>query len=109
MPEISLESGNHHVVIGDSVLATQLQFNCSQTDQRKGYLYASVEVGNKTDATISLSYHFYWYDANGLEISHSTSTWRTLIISPNQILLLHAQAPTTAATQYRIVVRDANK
>ncbi|MEC6795664.1 YcfL family protein [Photobacterium sp. S4TG1] len=104
--KISLENSNHHVVIGNTVLANKLQFSHSKTQRRDGYLHASVEVMNKTDVTISLSYHFYWYDANGLEINHSTSTSQTLIINHNQVLLLQGIAPNTAATQYRIVVRD---
>lgn len=105
---IRIESGNHHVVIGNTVLANKLQFNDSQTNQRNGHLQASVTVMNKTDASISLAYHFYWYDVNGLEISHPTTIWRTLIINQGQVLLLQALAPTTAATQYRIAVRDAD-
>ncbi|WP_413524849.1 YcfL family protein [Photobacterium phosphoreum] len=105
---ISLEKGNHHVVIGNTVLASQLEFSHSQAELRNGYLDASVEVMNKTDAAISLDYHFYWYDVNGLEINQPTTTWHTLTINPGQVLLLQALAPSTAATQYRIAVRDAN-
>ncbi len=108
MSGISLEKGNHQVVIGNPVLANKLQFSDSQTNQRDGYLQASVAVMNKTDTSISLDYHFYWYDVNGLEISQPTTTWRTLTINPGQVLLLQALAPITAATQYRIAVRDAN-
>ena len=108
MSGISLEKGNHHVVIGNTVLANKLQFSDSQTNQRDGHLQASVAVMNKTDTSISLDYHFYWYDVNGLEISQPTTTWRTLTINPGQVLLLQALAPITAATQYRIAVRDAN-
>ncbi|MCD9537097.1 DUF1425 domain-containing protein [Photobacterium carnosum] len=103
---ISLENSNHHVVIGNAVLANKLQFSHSKTERRDGYLHASVEVMNKTDATISLNYHFYWYDVNGLEVNHSPSISRALILNHNQILLLQALAPSTMATQYRIVVRD---
>ncbi|KJG11397.1 hypothetical protein UA38_13390 [Photobacterium kishitanii] len=108
MPGISLDKGNHQVVIGNTTLASKLKFSHSQTDLRDGYLHASVEVMNKTDAAISLNYRFYWYDANGLEINHPTSISCTLTIKPNQILLLQALAPSTAATQYRIVVHDIN-
>ena len=108
MSGISLEKGNHHVVIGNTVLASKLEFSHSQAERRNGYLHASVEVMNKTDAAISLSYIFYWYDAKGLEISHSTLTSRTLTINHHQVLLLQALASSTAATQYRIAVRDSN-
>ncbi|WP_163921596.1 YcfL family protein [Photobacterium sp. Alg240-V54] len=106
IPGISLEQGNHHVVIGNTILANKLDFSRSQTELQGGYLHASVDVTNKTDAAISLSYRFYWYDGSGLEICHSIPTLQTLIIKPNQRLSLQALAPTTAATQYRIVVRD---
>lgn len=103
---ISLENSNHHVVIGNTVLANKLQFSHSKTQRNDGYLHASVEVMNKTDVTISLNYHFYWYDTNGLEINHSPSASQTLIIHPHQVLLLQGLAPNTAATQYRIVVGE---
>ncbi|MCP4957390.1 YcfL family protein [Photobacterium aquimaris] len=103
---ISLEQGNHHVVIGNTVLANKLDFSRSQSELQHGYLHASVDVTNKTDAAISLSYRFYWYDGSGLEISHSLPTLQTLNIKPHQRLSLQALAPTTTAAQYRIVVHD---
>lgn len=108
MSGISLDKGNHHVVIGNTILANKLEISRSRTEVRDGYLHASVEVMNKTDAAISLNYRFYWYDANGLEISHPTSISCTQTIKHNQILLLQALAPSPEATQYRIVVRDKN-
>ncbi|MEC6881112.1 YcfL family protein [Photobacterium piscicola] len=105
---ISLENSNHHVVIGNTVLANKLQFSHSKTQRNDGYLHASVEVMNKTDATISLSYRFYWYDAKGLEINHLPSTFSTLTMTRNQVSLLQALAPSIMATQYRIAVRDTN-
>ncbi|SMY32571.1 hypothetical protein PMAL9190_00597 [Photobacterium malacitanum] len=106
IPGISLEQGNHHVVIGNTALANKLDFSRSQTELQHGYLHASVDVINKTDAAISLSYRFYWYDSRGLEISHSIPTSQALVIQPNQRLSLQALAPTTTATQYRIVMHD---
>ncbi|WP_297474956.1 YcfL family protein [uncultured Photobacterium sp.] len=106
--KISLGNSSHHVVIGNTELANKLQFSHSKTQRHDGYFHASVEVMNKTNATISVDYHFYWYDAHGLEINHSPSTSRTLIINPHQILLLQGLAPSTEATQYRIVVRDTS-
>ena len=80
IPGISLEQGNHHVVIGNTALANKLDFSRSQTELQHGYLHASVDVINKTDAAISLSYRFYWYDSRGLEISHSIPTSQALVI-----------------------------
>ena len=108
MSGIRLEESNHNVVIGNTVLANKLQFSHSNTEQRGGYLHASVEVMNKTDATISLSYRFYWYDAKGLEINHLPSTFSTLTMTRNQVSLLQALAPSIMATKYRIAVRDTN-
>lgn len=106
--KISIENNNHHVVIGNTILANKLQFSHSKAQRRDGYLYASVDVMNKTDATISLNYHFYWYDAYGLEINHPPSPSQTLIINHNQVLLLQGVAPSSTATQYRIVVGDTD-
>lgn len=106
---ITLETSNHNVVVGNTVLGENLKFTDSETKHINGFLSASVKVSNHTDQVMSLAYRFYWYDRQGLEVNLDDTAWHKFQLNGKQTLLLTALASKKAATQYRIYVRNAER
>lgn len=105
---ISIESSNQSVVIGNTNLANRLSIEKAQVTNVNGLLKAAVPVSSKIDSDLKLQYRFYWYDAQGLEVSGSDSPWRQFIIHGKDTMTLQAVARKPEATQYRIYIRKAN-
>ncbi|MGF1723263.1 YcfL family protein [Photobacterium nomapromontoriensis] len=105
---ISIESSNQNVVIGNTNLANRLTIDKAQVTSVNGLLKAAVPVSSKIDSDLNLQYRFYWYDAQGLEVSGSDSPWRQFVIHGKDTMTLQAVARKPEATQYRIYIRKAN-
>ncbi|MGF1685766.1 YcfL family protein [Photobacterium japonica] len=105
---ISIESSNQSVVIGNSHLAQRLSIEEAAVTKVNGLLKAAVPVKSNIDSDLALQYRFYWYDAQGLEVSGSDSPWRHVIIHGQDTMTLQAMARTPEATQYRIYIRKLN-
>lgn len=105
---ISIESSNQSVVIGNTNLANRLSIEKAQVTNVNGLLKAAVPVSSKIDSDLKLQYRFYWYDAQGLEVSGSDSPWRQFVIHGKDTMTLQAVARKPEATQYRIYIRKAN-
>ncbi|GHA37664.1 YcfL family protein [Photobacterium aphoticum] len=105
---ISIESSNQSVVIGNTHLAQRLSIEKAQVSNVNGLLKAAVPVKSNIDSDLALQYRFYWYNAQGLEVSGSDSPWRHVIIHGQDTMTLQAVARQPEATQYRIYIRKAN-
>ncbi|WP_318480046.1 YcfL family protein [Photobacterium leiognathi] len=104
---ISIENSNQNVVIGNAVLARSLVFNNAHTSKVNGLMKASVVVANKVNTDLNLQYRFYWYDAQGLEVSGSDAPWHQFVLKGNDTMMLQGVAEKSEASQYRIYVRKA--
>ncbi|KLV04763.1 YcfL protein: an outer membrane lipoprotein that is part of a salvage cluster [Photobacterium aquae] len=105
---ISIESSNQSVVIGNPDLARRLTIEQAAVSSVNGLLKASVPVSSSTDSDLKLQYRFYWYDAQGLEVSGSDSPWRQVVLHGKDRMTLQAVARQSKATQYRIYIRKAD-
>lgn len=105
---ISIESSNQSVVIGNPNLASRLSIEQANVSVVNGLLKAGVPVTSQIDSDLNLQYRFYWYDAQGLEVSGSDSPWRQIVLHGKDTMTLQAVARSPQATQYRIYIRKAD-
>ena len=105
---ISIESSNQNVVIGNSMLANRLEIQKAMITEVNGLMKAGVPVTSKTSSDMRLQYRFYWYDAQGLEVSGTNSPWRHFVLHGKDSVTLQAVANNPKATQYRINIREAD-
>ena len=105
---ISIESSNQSVVIGNSLLASQLDIEKAIVSRVNGLLKAGVPVTSKVHSDLKLQYRFYWYDAQGLEVGGSDSPWRQFVLHGKDSMMLQAVARKPQAAQYRIYIREAD-
>lgn len=105
---ISIESSNQNVVIGNSSLANSVAIERAVVGDVNGLMKAGVPVTSQVNSDMKLQYRFYWYDAQGLEVSGSDTPWRQFVLHGKDTMTLQAVARSPKAKQYRIYIREAN-
>lgn len=105
---ISIESSNQNVVIGNVSLARLVDIEKAMTGEVNGLMKAAVPISSKAHSDLKLQYRFYWYDAQGLEVSGSDSPWRQFVLHGQDTVTLQGIARRPEAKQYRIYIREAD-
>ncbi|CZF78466.1 hypothetical protein GCE9029_00850 [Grimontia celer] len=103
---ISIDSSNQNVVLGNSVLAKNLEFGNAKTSVVNERLLAQVMVTNKSDESQNLQYRFNWYDAQGLEVDSGKSPWRQFIVYGGESVTLQGVALNPNAKNFRVSLRN---
>lgn len=71
------------------------------------FLKVQVEVLNTTHSLKSFNYRFEWFDANGMQVNTSASTYLPRQIEGKESLFLSAMAPTPTARDFRLKLIDS--
>ena len=66
------------------------------------FLKVQVEVLNTTHSLKSFNYRFEWFDANGMQVNTSASTYLPRQIEGKESLFLSAMSPTPTARDFRV-------
>ncbi|AMG31704.1 DUF1425 domain-containing protein [Grimontia hollisae] len=103
---LSIDSSNQNVVLGNSVLAQNLEFGNAKSSMVNGRLLAQVMVTNKSDKSQNLQYRFNWYDAQGLEVDSGRSPWRQFVVYGGQSVTLQGAALNPDAKNFRVSLRN---
>lgn len=103
---LSIDSSNQNVVLGNSVLAQNLEFGNAKSSMVNGRLLAQVMVTNKRDKSQNLQYRFNWYDAQGLEVDSGRSPWRQFVVYGGQSVILQGAALNPDAKNFRVSLRN---
>ncbi|WP_413110378.1 YcfL family protein [Thaumasiovibrio sp. DFM-14] len=106
---LSIDSQSQSVVLNDFSLSRQLEIDRAMSEHINGLMQAKVPLTSKTNKTLQLQYRFYWYDKHGLELKGSDSPWRLVTIYGKDRVTLEGMAIDIRATQYRVVIREADK
>jgi len=70
-----------------------------------GMLSFQANVVNHTARDLGLEWRVVWLDADGLEVDSAVSTWRKLMVAPQDIAMLRNTANTSNAVDMRFYVR----
>ena len=102
---ISVDSSTQKVLFGDNVLGHRLSVEQISTQDNNGLVRGIVSVTSKFSGDQQLQYRFYWYDAQGLEVTGSDSPWRTFIVRGLDTMSIQGVAIKPEATQFRVQIR----
>ncbi len=105
---LSINSQSQNVVIDDFGLGKRIEIERAAQGEVNGLIQARVPIKSITDKTLNLQYRFYWYDEQGLELSGSDTPWLQAILYGRDHVTLQGMAPSTQATQYRVLIREAD-
>lgn len=74
-----------------------------------GHLSFQANVVNHTASDLGLEWRVVWLDADGLEIESAVSTWRKVMVAPQDIAMLVNAASTPKAVDMRFYVRKLRR
>ena len=96
-------------VIADKRVITDLTLNkkvsiagVNEGMTQGGFLQVQIEVLNQKNSMQTFSYHFEWFDMNGMLVDTPTSVWIPRQIEGQETLTITAVAPTTTAKDFRV-------
>ncbi len=72
---------------------------------KSGALEAQLDIANNDFRTRRFGYRFVWVDANGSVILSQTSSWEVCAIPSGGSSMIHAVAPASEATDFRLEIR----
>ena len=67
-----------------------------------GFAKVQVELFNKSSSSCCFTYHFDWFDAQGMLVQTPTSSWIDRTIQGKETLDIIAVAPTETAKDFRV-------
>jgi uncharacterized protein YcfL len=67
-----------------------------------GFLRVQVELLNTTRSLARFSYHFEWFDANGMQLTTTASVEVPDVIQGGEDKFISSVAPTTACKDFRV-------
>ncbi|QYJ77587.1 YcfL family protein [Shewanella acanthi] len=77
------------------------------TTRRVGdLLQGSTLLINKASGDMRVQYKFTWYDANGLTVEESSTSWQSVKLHGKQQLQISAVAPNAEAIKFEVYVRE---
>jgi uncharacterized protein YcfL len=74
----------------------------NETTISTGFTKVQVELFNKSRSPYSFSYHFEWFDGQGMLVQTPTSSWIDRTIQGKETLDIIAVAPTETAKDFRV-------
>ena len=74
----------------------------NETAISTGFTKVQVELFNKSRSPYSFSYHFEWFDGQGMLVQTPTSSWIDRIIQGKETMDIIAVAPTETAKDFRV-------
>jgi uncharacterized protein YcfL len=74
----------------------------NETAISTGFTKVQVELFNKSRSPYSFSYHFEWFDGQGMLVQTPTSSWIDRTIQGKETLDIIAVAPTETAKDFRV-------
>ena len=74
----------------------------NETTISTGFTKVQVELFNKSSSSYSFSYHFEWFDAQGMLVQTPTSSWIDRTIQGKETMDIIAVAPTETAKDFRV-------
>jgi uncharacterized protein YcfL len=74
----------------------------NETTISTGFTKVQVELFNKSSSSYSFSYHFEWFDGQGMLVQTPTSSWIDRTIQGKETMDIIAVAPTETAKDFRV-------
>lgn len=74
----------------------------NETTLDTGFLKVQAEVYNSTSKRKRANYRFEWFDANGMLIDTSLSSWKAISLAGKESQFINAVSPTKTATDFRL-------
>lgn len=74
-------------------------------------LEVNVELSSQYEKSLTLQYHFNWFDENGFIVESGKSPWKPLELHGLQSTMLRGVSPSSNVTSFNVYVRSttANK
>ncbi|GAB62286.1 MAG: DUF1425 domain-containing protein [Candidatus Jettenia sp.] len=90
-------------VITDATLNRKVSIvGLNENTTSGGFLQVQIELLNQKNSLQEFSYHFEWFDMNGMLINAPASVWIPRHIEGRETLTITAVAPTTTAKDFRV-------
>lgn len=88
--------------LGEDIYVTDVRCTRGRSD----YYTFQANVVNNTHSNRGVEWKVQWLDADGIEIDSVVSSWKSIVIPPNDIKGLKGTAPNRDAADMRLYVRS---
>jgi len=97
-----------YLKVDNLALAEKLAISEVKNRTTNDLLEVNVELSSQYKKSLTLQYHFNWFDKNGFVVEAGKSPWRPLQLHGHQSRMLKGVAPSIAATSFNVYVREAH-
>lgn len=93
---------DQRVTTDDSLKNAAGLVRLNETTLETGFLKVQAEVYNDTRERKRANYRFEWFDADGMLINTSLSSWKAISLAGKESQFITAVSPTKTATDFRL-------
>ncbi|MGF1908350.1 YcfL family protein [Vibrio kasasachensis] len=104
---LRIDGNAQKVLFANDSMSRSLEVNDITTTVVDDHTQGIVSLTSNISSDHDLLYRFYWYDAQGLEVS-KLGNWRRLIIRGEETVSISEISVNPNATQFRVQIRNNN-